>query len=796
MPDTPTVALSLQDVKRWHVLKGPLLTVGLLLAVEVLDHISFRLPDIGPIFLLCVAYSAFTGGMRFGLISSAITLLYAFYFFSTPGRLFAYSDADVVRIAVLGLTTIAMALLVGVLKQRSERAAHETLRAKELQLSLQAERRYGAELREVNRMKAEALVREQCARVEAETVQARLVSFARARDRALAEAELLNTIAIVASGEEDLGLILSAALDQLARLIRFSGGSIALIEGDDLVIRAAIGPFAAKALGQRVARGPARSWQIIQSGEPYLCNDLLAAGVKTQSAELGRTLQSYLAVPLVWRGQSFGLLEVDSTEVHVFQPADLDVMRVVAAALNGPIEMARRYAQQVLERQRMEQLAAERAAILRQKEEILAARNQALRDAEAAQRRLSLLADASTALVTSLDYEATLASVAHLVVPQLADWCIVHRVEQDGVFRRLATAHVAPQKIEMLEELEQLYSADHNAPYGYPSVARNGCSELISEVTDALLETITREPEHLARLRELAPVSEMCVPLLLRGQIFGTITFALAESGRRYEPADLTLAEELARRVSLAVENAQLYREAQDAVRARDQFLSIASHELKTPLTSLLGHAQLLQRRHMRDGVLPERDLRALRVIVGQVERLDKLVVAMLDFSRIQTGQLSIERDLLDLRALTQRVVEEAQLAVERHTITLGGLDEPLNIEGDELRLEQALQNLIGNAIKYSPEGGVIRVRLGRRAAWAYVTVADQGIGIPEEALPRLFQRFYRAGNVSAQQISGLGLGLYVVKEIVSLHGGEVDVTSREGRGSTFTMRLPLATEG
>lgn len=227
-------------------------------------------------------------------------------------------------------------------------------------------------------------------------------------------------------------------------------------------------------------------------------------------------------------------------------------------------------------------------------------------------------------------------------------------------------------------------------------------------------------------------------------------------------------------------------------MRVRDQFLSVASHELKTPLTLLLGNVQLLRRR-TRDAVnLTERDYRSLNVIETQVSRLNTLINALLDISRIQSGQLSIEALSLDLCALARRVVEEVQPTLSaQHTIVCEAEDEPLYINGDGVRLEQVLHNLIGNAIKYSPQGGFVRVQVEQRNDRVCLIVRDQGIGIPQSALPHLFQRFFRAANADQHQISGLGVGLYVVKKIVALHGGTVTVASNEGRGSVFTISLP-----
>jgi signal transduction histidine kinase len=325
-------------------------------------------------------------------------------------------------------------------------------------------------------------------------------------------------------------------------------------------------------------------------------------------------------------------------------------------------------------------------------------------------------------------------------------------------------------------------------------VFREGRSTLSRQVTDAHLQAAARDAEHLALLRELAPRSAIMVPLLVRGRVVGVITLAIVTAERSYQPSDLALAEDLARRAAQAIDNSCLYREAQEAIRARDQFFSVASHELKTPLTSLLGYAELVHRRASQQGALQERDMRALQVVVKSAGRLNTLVDSLLDLSRIATGQLSIVRIELDLVALTHRVVAEVQPMLEQHTVALGGVPGPLIVEGDEMRLEQVLRNLIGNAIKYSPAGGPIAVTIERRGDQACVAVRDEGIGIPRDALPQLFQRFYRARNTEPQQISGMGIGLYVVKEIVTLHGGTVTVESVEGQGSTFTICLPLFT--
>lgn len=274
----------------------------------------------------------------------------------------------------------------------------------------------------------------------------------------------------------------------------------------------------------------------------------------------------------------------------------------------------------------------------------------------------------------------------------------------------------------------------------------------------------------------------------LRG--FGKVTRDLTE--RKKAEAEREQLRE--REQQLALERAARD-QIEAAVQMRDTFLTVMAHELRTPLTALLGNAQLLLRRSRREGLLAEREQRHLHMILAQIERLRKLVLLQLDVSRLQADRLQIERVPLDIAALMRRVVDEIQLTLVKHTVTCAGPTAPLLIEGDELRLEQVLQNLLENAIKYSPTGGAVRVELALHERRARVAISDEGIGIPQAELPHLFQRFYRATNVDEQHISGLGVGLYLAKELVAQHDGTIEVVSEEGRGSTFTIELPLAGE-
>ncbi len=248
----------------------------------------------------------------------------------------------------------------------------------------------------------------------------------------------------------------------------------------------------------------------------------------------------------------------------------------------------------------------------------------------------------------------------------------------------------------------------------------------------------------------------------------------------------------IAGQAAIAIDNARLFRAAQDAVRLRDMFLALASHELRTPLTTLRGYTELLQRRAAREGRADERDQRITRLLHQQSIRLGKLIDMLLDVSRIELGQLSLERVPVDLCQMVRQRVSELRETVERHTLHLECEEKDMIVEGDVLRLESVIQNLLDNAVKYSPEGGTIHVKLTTNQDKAILSISDEGIGIPAEAVPLLFKRFYRALNATDEHYGGLGLGLFIVKETLALHGGTVSVTSEEGKGSTFVISLPL----
>lgn len=293
-----------------------------------------------------------------------------------------------------------------------------------------------------------------------------------------------------------------------------------------------------------------------------------------------------------------------------------------------------------------------------------------------------------------------------------------------------------------------------------------------------LLNEQLRTVEDNLTAAHLAILFAMLANVLLLAALFalGSRIFAERERRLRAEHAARTTAEE--------------------AVALRDEFLSIASHELRTPLAVLLGNIQLLERRVSRSAESGEYMHESFAAIHRQLARLQSLVNTMLDVSRIERGQLKIVRKPLDFAALVSAAVDEVQPIAQEHPIEVVISDDPTGtilVPGDELRLEQVVLNLLQNAIKYSPDGGPIRVEVTRAADHVSLSISDHGLGIPQEALPHLFKRFYRAPDVRSEHISGMGIGLYVVREIVAMHDGAIIVASEQGKGSTFTVQLPLA---
>src|SRR6188768_3948392 len=262
----------------------------------------------------------------------------------------------------------------------------------------------------------------------------------------------------------------------------------------------------------------------------------------------------------------------------------------------------------------------------------------------------TFLAEASAALASSLDYEATLQQVASLAIPALGDWCTVYMLAEDREIRRVAVAYTDGEKAELARALRRYPPSPVSDRSSVAEAMRTGQPILTPVIPQAYVGAIAQDAEHLEIMRRLDFRSSMTVPLQARGEVLGALAFFSSDPERRYDRADLALAEDLARRAGLAVDNARLYREAQRAIRARDEFLSVAAHELKTPLTTMLGFAQMLLKHLTPDGQSDQPIVRrALQAIEQQSERLARLVTRLLDIARIEGGRLMIEPIVTDV---------------------------------------------------------------------------------------------------------------------------------------------------
>jgi PAS domain S-box-containing protein len=408
-----------------------------------------------------------------------------------------------------------------------------------------------------------------------------------------------------------------------------------------------------------------------------------------------------------------------------------------------------------------------------------------LTERKRAEDALRFLSEAGMVLSSSLDYHATLARLAELAVSHLADWCFVDVITEDGATQSVATAHVEPAKVEMVQKLAARYSF---RDVTRQRVLRTGRPET-GEVTDELLAAAIDNQEDLERVRRLGFRFYLVVPLQARERTLGVLTLASTDPSRSFGPTDLALAEETARRAGMAIDNARLYQQAQRAIRARDDLLAIVSHDLRNPLSLTLMNADLLA-----ESLPPDETGRRARDRAHQIRRsatrMSRLIGDLLDAAAIETGSLPISRTRQDVAPLVEEALEMMRPMAHGRTLALERVlvgDVPA-VDCDRERILQVFSNLIGNAIKFTPQGGAITVSVERVVDEVRFAVTDTGPGIIAEDLPHVFDRYWRAKRTERGSV---GLGLYIVKGIVEAHGGRIWVESRVGIGSTFYFTLP-----
>jgi signal transduction histidine kinase len=498
-------------------------------------------------------------------------------------------------------------------------------------------------------------------------------------------------------------------------------------------------------------------------------------------------MRSILIVPLNVRGKTIGALSLAYVRPdNYYTLEEVDFIEELAQRAAMAVENARLF-------DKSQRALLEREEALRFREETLRSERLARARAEASQRREAFLAEASNVLASSLDYSLTLENLVRLVVPQVADWCIIDLFDDTGTSSVVAFAHRDADSEQIMSQLRDSFS-----PVALPElpprhVLRYRKPTLLGNVPGDFWSDSATEPGQRAMLEQIKTSSLMVIPLFVRDRTLGVVLFGRAPGSASFDSDDFALAVDLGYRAALAIDNSELYNSAQEVLRLQEEFISTASHELKTPLTTVKGYLQLINRQLYREDQSPARIGRFTREMEQQVRRLEDLVSDLLDVSRIQQGRVELRLEQFDLAELAANVLSRFEYAQERTAQHELLCEAPEPVEGiwDRGRVDQVLTNLISNAIKYSPDGGQVHVRVRRVGDVAQMTVRDTGIGITREERAKLFQPFVRGENVR-REITGTGLGLYITRRIVQNHRGTISVKSEPGRGSTFTVRLPL----
>jgi PAS domain S-box-containing protein len=415
-----------------------------------------------------------------------------------------------------------------------------------------------------------------------------------------------------------------------------------------------------------------------------------------------------------------------------------------------------------------------------------------LRDITERQRAeavMEFLAQTRAALAALVDRDSALQQAAGAMVPFFADWCVLYTISSEGNIEHQACAHHDPEKQRILKEMLDRYPFDWSNSSASVQALRSGEAQFIADLPDALLTNIARDQTHIDLLRALDPKSIISIPLRVRDRTIGTITFVATEPSRLYTPGDVRFAEELARSVAIAIDNAHLFNSVKTADRQKDEFLAMLAHELRTPLAAIRYATEVAR--------LPEVDpkVELLDIVERQVQNLVRLIDDLLDISRISRGKILLRREYLDASVIARRAVASVRPILEgkNHELDFELAEEPMPIYADPMRAEQTVVNLLTNAVKYTHDGGRISLRVYPEDQEVVIRIKDTGIGIAPEILPRVFDLFTQADQSLDRSQGGLGVGLAVTRRLVEMHGGTVAAHSEGvGHGSEFTLRLPL----
>jgi signal transduction histidine kinase len=424
-------------------------------------------------------------------------------------------------------------------------------------------------------------------------------------------------------------------------------------------------------------------------------------------------------------------------------------------------------------------------------------------DAEAARRRATFLAEAGRMLAESVDQNSTLVALTRLALPTLDAWCIVDILQEDATIRRLGIYHPEPEKQELARQLEGTWKPDFDDPFGASAMLRDIRTIAISDDIEATLATIAGSPTNLRILRQLGVGSLLTVPLVARNRLLGAITFVSSQLGAAFTRDDVQLAEDVASRGALALDNAQVYdlalvlqRSAETANRAKTAFLGAMSHELRTPLNAIGGYIDILDM-GLRGPVTANQHADFARVKTNQ-QHLALLITEILNFSRVGSGQVSYASSDVKACEAVRHTIDLIEPLFAQNGIVFDGItgDSSITARADPERVTQVLINLFSNAIKFTPAGGHIGAECAANVDTVSIRVRDTGIGIAAEKHESIFEPFIQLKESLSDRESGVGLGLAISRDLARAMKGDLTVESTEGKGSRFTLSLPRAIEG
>lgn len=584
-----------------------------------------------------------------------------------------------------------------------------------------------------------------------------MLELRRQRLEAMRVASLRGDISICLASGDALPVILQGCTELLVRHLDAAFARVwTLADGDDvLVLQASAGLYThLNGLHSRVKVGDLKIGRIAQSRKPHFTNDVLHDPNISNPEWAGKEgLIAFAGYPL-------------DVEDHVAGVLAMFFRRTLSEAVLRDLEPIAYSIAQCIKRKRVDDALVQ------------------------SERTARFLAQVSADLAELTDYQSTLQKIASTAVPAFADWCAIDLPGEEGGLRRLAVTHADPAKVRMAHELSERYPPDPDAPRGVMAVLRTGQAEMAEEISDAILVEAARDEGHLDLLRALGLKSYLCVPMAWRGKTLGVLTFATAESGRRYNRRDLMVAADLAHRAAVAVENADLYHDLQEANRLKDEFLATLAHELRNPLAPLRNALTLL-RTEEHD---PERVKTTHDLMDRQLQQMVRLVDDLLDVSRITRNRIELRKEPVLLSRVIQSAVEISRPLIDAaaQSLTVELPPGPIHLSADPTRLAQVFSNLLNNASKYTEARGRISLVAERNGTGVTIRVKDTGIGIGPAMLGRVFDLFIQEDRSLERAQGGLGIGLTLARRLVEMHGGKIEAQSAGlGKGSEFIVHLP-----